>query len=232
MIHSGREINPLTIALIADVHSEPTGPIVEVLNKTHPDMIAIVGDIIENDKDEYPLSFFHECSLIADTFFSLGNHERKITSSDIYHISKTGTVVLDNHWVKYNGEYSVGGMTSPFVMEWRQTHQTKLRYALPETEWLNEFEGQDAFKILLDHHPENYGRVTKDRKIDLILSGHAHGGQIRLFGHGIYAPHQGLLPRYTSGVYDNRLVVSKGLSNPKHIPRIGNPKEVVVVNIV
>lgn len=69
------------------------------------------------------------------------------------------------------------------------------------------------------------------RDIDLILSGHAHGGQIRLFGHGIYASHQGFLPRYTSGVYENRLVVSRGLSNSKLIPRIGNPKEIVIVNI-
>ena len=98
-------------------------------------------------------------------------------------------------------------MTSAFVIEWREAHKIVLRYANPNFSWLTEFEKQDGFKILLDHHPENYERITKNRDIALILSCHAHGGQIRILNHGVYAPHQGLFPKYTSAVYDNRLVV-------------------------
>ncbi|MBR4623626.1 MAG: metallophosphoesterase [Clostridia bacterium] len=230
-IKTKKEIFPLSIALIADLHGIETGPIIEQLQTIRPDVIAIAGDVVENDNDPYPLTFFGECIKIADTFFSLGNHERKITDDDINTISATGVRILDNSWHKYKECFCFGGMTSPFVMEWRETQQTRLKHALPYYEWLDEFQRQNAFRILLDHHPENYARVTRAKDIDLILSGHAHGGQVRLFGHGLYAPHQGLFPRYTSGVYENRLVVSRGLSNTKHIPRIGNPKEIVVVNI-
>lgn len=230
-IKTKKDVFPLSIALVADLHGIETSPIIEQLQTIHADVIAIVGDVIEKDNDSYPLTFFRECIKIADTFFSLGNHERKITQDDINAISTTGVRILDNSWQKYKECYCFGGMTSPFVMEWRETQKTRLRYALPYYRWMDEFQKQNAFRILLDHHPENYARVTRAKDIDLILSGHAHGGQIRLFGHGLYAPHQGFFPRYTSGVYENRLIVSRGLSNPKPIPRIGNPKEIVVVNI-
>ena len=231
-IKTKKVVFPLSIALIADLHGVETGPIIEQLQTICPDVITIVGDVIDKDDDLYPLAFFGECVKIADTFFSLGNHERKITEDNIDAISTTGVRILDSTWQKYKECFCFGGMTSPFVMEWRETQQIRLKYALPYYKWLDDFQRQNAFRILLDHHPENYARVTRAKDIDLILSGHAHGGQIRLFGHGLYAPHQGFFPRYTSGVYENRLVVSRGLSNPKPIPRIGNPKEIVVVNIV
>ena len=68
--------------------------------------------------------------------------------------------------------------------------------------------------------------------IHLFLSGHCHGGQIRVCGRGIFAPGQGLFPRYHHGVYEGRLVVSAGCSNTASIPRWGNEPEVVVVRFV
>ena len=61
------------------------------------------------------------------------------------------------------------------------------------------------------------------------MSGHAHGGQWRIFGRGVYAPGQGIFPKYTSGVIDGRCVISRGLSNHTHVPRIFNPPELVMV---
>lgn len=66
--------------------------------------------------------------------------------------------------------------------------------------------------------------------IDLILSGHYHGGQIAIGNRGVYVSGQGLFPKYTGGCYDNKLVVSKGLYNTSWIPRIGNPEELVYVS--
>ena len=97
--------------------------------------------------------------------------------------------------------------------------------------WLDEFENQEGYKILLDHHPDNYEPYTKKRNIDLILSGHAHGGQIRLFGKGLYGKSQGFLPKYDGGVFDEKLVVSRGLSNTLPIPRLWNPTEIVFIEI-
>lgn len=222
---------PFIIALLADLHGKQYQSIVEVITDKKPDYIAIVGDVIDGDNDKYPLDLFRKLANISPSFFSLGNHERKISAENIYNIEKTGVVVLDNRWIR-KGSILFGGMTSPFVTEWRETKKTILHYALPTYGWLDEFESQVGFKILLDHHPENYDRVTKNKKIDMILSGHAHGGQIRVFHHGIYAPHQGFFPKYTAGVYDNRLVVSRGLANNSYIPRLWNPPEVVFVHIV
>ena len=87
------------------------------------------------------------------------------------------------------------------------------------------------YKILLDHHSENYELYTKKLSIDLILSGHNHGGQIRLFGRGLYEANQGIFPQYSGGLYDERLIVSRGLANTKQIPRINNPTELVFVTL-
>ena len=184
-INPDHDIQQFTIALVADLHGKPHQKVINSLNIYHPDYIAIVGDVVNRDDDTYPIDFFRQCANISQSFFSLGNHERKITDRQINQIETTGTTVLDNNWIKV-GQLVFGGMTSAFVTEWRETHRTVLHYANPDYRWLDEFEKQGGFKILLDHHPENYERITKNRDIDLILSGHAHGGQIRIFNQCLF----------------------------------------------
>lgn len=128
------------------------------------------------------------------------------------------------------------GWDIPYPHEVRHTNTIRLD---PESLWLEDFEKQDGFKILLCHHPE-YWKLQEpmlaERKIDLVLAGHAHGGQIRLFGHGLFAPGQGVLPKYTGGLHrgeHGNMVISRGLSNtaPRPIPRLFNPPEVVIVGL-
>ena len=95
----------------------------------------------------------------------------------------------------------------------------------PETGWLEAYCSTPGFHILLSHHPEYCPLIPAS--VDLVLSGHAHGGQWRVFNHGVWAPGQSWWPRWTKGVYEGRLVVSAGLSNTTWIPRIWNPTEVV-----
>jgi predicted MPP superfamily phosphohydrolase len=78
---------------------------------------------------------------------------------------------------------------------------------------------------------EFYDKYLKDTDIDLILSGHVHGGQMRVLGKGIFSPGQGLFPKYFHGFHDNRLIVSAGTSNTVSLPRWGNPCEVVIINL-
>jgi len=93
--------------------------------------------------------------------------------------------------------------------------------------------GIKGYKILLCHHPEYYERYIRGLDIDLTLSGHAHGGQIRIFGQGLFAPGQGILPQVTSGLYDGRLIVSRGLCNTAWpIPRLNNETELVMVELM
>jgi predicted MPP superfamily phosphohydrolase len=105
--------------------------------------------------------------------------------------------------------------------------------ALPDTTWLTAFSATPGYHILLCHHPEYFPRIPES--IELVLSGHAHGGQWRLYNPfkrqwiGVFAPGQGLWPRWTKGVYEGRLVVSAGLSNTVSVPRLFNPTEIVYI---
>ena len=73
--------------------------------------------------------------------------------------------------------------------------------------------------------------MVADKAIDLTLSGHNHGGQIRVFGKGIFSSRSGLLPKYDRGIYHQRLIVSAGCSNPVAVPRLGNPFELVMIDL-
>ena len=89
----------------------------------------------------------------------------------------------------------------------------------------------DGVKVLLCHKPEHYIKFMRGRALDLVVAGHAHGGQIRVAGRGVFSPGQGLFPRYTYGVVDGRMVISAGAGNPVHLPRWGNPCEVLRVTL-
>ena len=105
--------------------------------------------------------------------------------------------------------------------------------------WLDTFVQVPRYRILLSHHPEYWcleEPMLSNRDIDLVLSGHAHGGQFRLFGQGFFAPGQGWFPKYTSGIHQGkhgRMIVSKGMANTvKFAPRLFNPTEVVYIEVV
>ena len=105
--------------------------------------------------------------------------------------------------------------------------------------WLDTFVQVPRYRILLSHHPEYWcleEPMLSKRNIDLVLSGHAHGGQFRLFGQGFFAPGQGWFPKYTSGIHHGkhgRMIISKGMANTvKFAPRLFNPTEVVYIEVV
>ena len=105
--------------------------------------------------------------------------------------------------------------------------------------WLDTFVQVPRYRILLSHHPEYWclkEPMLSKRNIDLVLSGHAHGGQFRMFGQGFFAPGQGWFPKYTSGIHQGkhgRMIISKGMANTvKFAPRFFNPTEVVYIEVV
>ncbi len=236
------------MALLSDLHGRPYQEVVSAVRRFAPEMICITGDLITGilPVDEisplvsqpYVLPFLEKCAEIAPAFVSLGNHEQVLDGADIREIGRTGVTVLDNAWVRRD-RWVVGGLTSACVTEWRRARpaDSALRYPkvqhiqrakVPETSWLEDFAKEEGFHILLSHHPEYFPLVPEG--VELMLSGHAHGGQIRLFGRGLFAPGQGWLPKMTKGKYHDRLIVSAGLSNTASpIPRLFNPTEVVFV---
>lgn len=227
---SGPVSKPLNIALVADLHDRDGSAILSSLTTEKPDIIAIAGDLTNNlpgTKEGFP-AFISACSRIAPTFYALGNHEFSFTEADIALARESGAVVLVDEYVSL-GSVCIGGLTSR-TRPARLSHRRKT--VPPRLDWLSDLERQSGFKILINHHPEYYRPYLKERDIDLILSGHAHGGQMRFFGRGLFAPGQGVLPRYTKGIYDGRLVVSAGLANTvRWLPRWGNPTELVYIKI-
>ncbi len=240
---------PVRIALLTDLHDHPFDGIPSSLARNSPDIICIAGDLFQGFRpwngrtaanySEHVFPLLQSCRSIAPVYISLGNHEWMLTPADINVIRDYGCIVLDNSWVRH-GDLVIGGLTSAHVTSVREsmdagiTHYPKRDYfhretLVPSLSWLEEFESQPGYHILMSHHPEYTSRYLPGKNIDLILSGHAHGGQIRIFGQGIFSPGQGLFPRYTSGVHGN-MIISRGLSNTGGpVPRLFNPTELVYI---
>lgn len=226
----GKVNKPRRVALVADLHDRDGEAVLSALASHRPDLIAIAGDLTNNSLRYagQTKAFLSRCADIAPTYYSLGNHEYNFTQAGQRYVKESGARLLLDEFV-YQDELCIGALRSRSVYrpfpEGRST-------APPHCGWLDEFQRQPGYKILISHHPEYYEPYLRERDIDLVLSGHAHGGQVRLLGRGLFSPGQGILPRYTRGLYDGRLVVSAGLANtvPK-IPRLFNPTELVFVDI-
>lgn len=209
---------------------------ISFLKKGKPDVIMIAGDLFDGrriESEDKPTEiargklFINRLLRIAPVYFGLGNHEWKLTKSDKEFLSALGMVLLDNAYVQLIPGVYIGGLTS--TSRYGKYRDTSRK---PDIAFLKRFEREKGFRILICHHPEYYEPYLVDRSFDLILSGHAHGGQIRIGNRGLYAPGQGIFPKYTSGVVDGRMIVSRGLSNTRPwIPRLFNKTELVFVDL-
>ena len=229
----------LRIAVASDLHGCSHEDIVKALSAENPDLILIPGDLMDDhdlrDTKHSGYDFLRECAAIAPTYYSLGNHELAcyhkgnpwrhpipvpLTEEIKARIAGTGAILLDNDHVAA-GDLCICGLTSGINGKVNR----------PSLEAIERHAAQSGYRILLCHHPEYFMPYIKDTGIELTVSGHAHGGHWRFFGHGTYAPGQGIFPKYTAGVIDDRFVISRGLGNHTRIPRIGNPTELVIIEI-
>ncbi len=221
----------LTAAVMSDIHGENFDRVAERVHECRPDMIFIPGDIV-NRHDREPgngEAFLRFAASEAPTFMSLGNHERNARDTVREAAARAGVILLAERSVRLDG-LNIGGLTSGYVFEegrLRQGHWRKT--PPPDLAWLREYSSQSGFKVLLSHHPEYYPRYERELPVDLILSGHAHGGQWRIFGRPVFAPDQALFPKYAQGFHEGRLIVSRGLANNAPAPRFGNPRELIFV---
>lgn len=235
----------IKIAVVADLHAKKTATVIDALNRIAPDIILSPGDMFEcfeNKNDKINIngfSFFEQATKIAPVFYCLGNHETEGKPNTAYpevagyksippyvieklqHMSVN--CIFDTHLTPKNN-IAVGGLVSAL-------HRDN---GTISAEFLEKFEKLREYKILLCHHPEYYDKYLRDLDIDLIISGHAHGGQWNLFGRGVFAPGQGIFPKYTNGIHDGRFIISRGCSNntrPIPVPRFFNPREVLYIKI-
>ena len=222
-------VPPLTFAFVSDLHDYPNEPVINAVKQMKPDAILVPGDFIhDNEIYKNGIEFLRMAANIAPVFCSLGNHEMRYNGNIAELVKGTGAILLDDSSYMFKG-INIGGLTTGYrfgVKQKRLGNTPK-----PNLEWLKSYSLQDGYKILLSHHPEYYEPYIKELPINLVLSGHAHGGQCRIFGQGLIAPGQGFFPKYTSGIYDERLIVSRGIGNQFIVPRVNNPREIIVIKI-
>lgn len=224
----------MKIILASDLHDKRTDDSIGIIEKIKPDLILCPGDMTE-EADENAVSdrngflFMKKAAELAPLFYSLGNHEHGMSAENRALLQNAGIRLLDDSFVTHDGIH-IGGLTSGFVRSIRQRGY----YAPwePNLAFLHAFSALDGFKLLLCHHPEYFEPYLRPTSVHVILSGHAHGGQWRLRSQGILAPGQGLLPKYTAGVHENRLCISCGMANTVPIPRFFNPRELVLLELL
>ena len=225
---SDRIARPLRLVLASDLHDGQRAAIdgAAMLREDTPDLLCIVGDLYESPPRnpfslEHALSFLHGLPRGLPIVYCRGNHDESKHAEIDRALSDLGVIELDASSIELFG-IRVGGLRSALY-----------RGGIPDLAFLDEFEKEDGFKLLLSHHPEYYPLYIRERRgIDLTLSGHAHGGQWKLLGLPIFAPGQGLFPKYVSGQLDGgRLCVGRGMHNSIKIPRIGVPTELVYLTI-
>lgn len=226
------------IAHVSDLHNAEFGKdnvqLLSLIKDSAPDIIVITGDIVDSRHTDVQIarSFINKASDIAPVYYVTGNHDARVSEEkriDSVTLNKNITV-LHNEDVFLNigdSKIQLIGVDDPYYVSTASYSEAYLNYELEKY-------NNEHFKILLSHRPELIETYVNN-KIDIVFSGHAHGGQFRLpFAGGVYAPHQGLFPEYTSGLYtenDTNLVVSRGLGNSLFPFRINNPPEIIIATL-
>ena len=235
--NSGKTIRAV---LITDLHSHVYGKnqnkLILKTKKQNPDIILLAGDIGD---DEVPFdgakSLIDGIKNIAPIFYVSGNHE--YWSGDIKNIKQIirsyGVIVLEHEYKEIiinDIPIIIAGVDDPYWIKYEKNSSGKsMDKAFKELTLKNQF------KILLAHRPERI-ELYKKYPFDLVVSGHTHGGQVRIpfLLNGLLAPNQGWFPKYAGGMYKHdgtTHIVSRGLSFNPLLPRVFNPPEIVVIDI-
>ena len=227
---------------ISDLHKRRFGKnnkrLIELVERQSPDVIFITGDIIsrsENDLTVVQHTLKRFCS-IAPVYIIFGNHEQSlppdIQEQLIKVIDSAGAVLLRNKSVKaeFGGrELIIAGLEESYDTYKKNGRYRDLERITPED--MEKYLGKrpEGEVILLAHNPL-FGKVYAEWGADKVLSGHIHGGSVRLFGVAILSPERKFFPEYSKGVYNigsTKLLVSAGLGKP----RLFDPPEIVVYEL-
>jgi predicted MPP superfamily phosphohydrolase len=233
------------IAQVSDLHNRrfPDGPevLADALRAERPGLIAVTGDLIDRQGPviETAIDFIRLAVGIAPVYYVAGNHEYR---SGVYHtllprLREAGVRVLEDAWaaVEKDGErFVIAGLRDPAYATDHSGRTDAATLSEREAALRRLLPAGDTLAVLLSHRPELFDLYARCG-VPLVLTGHAHGGQVRLPGiGGLYAPGQGLFPRYTCGIYrrDNTvMVVSRGLGGRLVHLRVRNKPELVVVKL-
>ncbi len=234
--------NGLKILHISDLHNKNFhGRLFDKIKDINPDIIVITGDLIDRRRTNIPVAaeLVKNMAKTAPVYYASGNHEQ--LSGRYSEIRDTliglNVNVLDNSCIllNKNGDViSVSGILDPSVNFGNKNYNPKKNTSYVKSSISEAVEDKKLFNILLSHRPE-YFDVYEEEKVNLVFSGHAHGGQIRIpFLGGILSPDQGFFPEYSEGMHslgETTMVVSRGLGNSLFPFRVFNRPELVVVTL-
>lgn len=255
-ILTDKRVIKIRFAVVSDLHARSYKNVLRALEKISPDAILLPGDIVEiaaaymDKRNQNGLGFLEEAVKIAPCYYCYGNHEIFYSHAKFGHqktpdkslgekyaerIKSCGVKIINDEYAEIcSGDGNMSEKCRVFVggLVCGRDKDPALNTQKPDLQFLSDYNKVEGFKILLCHYPHYYNEYLADTSIDLILSGHAHGGQWRIFGRGVYAPHQGIFPKLTSGIHDGRHIISRGAANNvKPIPRFFNPCEVLEIDI-
>lgn len=230
------------IVQVSDLHNKEFGAeqknLIKKIKGVSPDLIVVTGDLI--DRRRYDLAaameFIDGAIKLAPVLYVSGNHEAWSGHYDEVRAAllDAGVTVLDNASYTFSrGDASLVflGARDPDFLTTTYAQGTDTREI---STFLDDRKGESGLKILLSHRPELF-KLYAENHVDIVFSGHAHGGQIRLpFVGALYAPDQGLFPKYTSGRYDSgstAMFVSRGLGNSLFPLRVFNRPQIVAVTL-
>lgn len=240
---------PIRILQLTDLHSHSFGEnnenLIQLVLQQKPDLICMTGDMVdrESENEAVVCDLIRRLSSHFPVCYCFGNHEMSYMESNGTSMTplleEAGAVVLDTSYLDitireqpiriggYHGYYRQPGMLTSNEEQFRK-----------ELDFAVSFEDTDLFKLLLCHVPTPWvdWEYVNKYPVDLVLSGHYHGGQIRLPVLGpLYAPYVGLFPDYTEGLFEGTeatCILSRGLGSSPGIPRLNNLPEVVVIDLI
>lgn len=237
----------IRIVFLTDLHNSIFGEknerLIKKVREQNPDLICITGDLLNKDIDDINIATNLICELSKDypVFISLGNHEIEyhyIGSNELIEIfEEAGATVLNFGFqdLEFKGDkIRIGGLYGYDLPRTNEACRDN------EAEFLADYQKTDDFKLLLTHMPYGwYQAGSLDYwDVDLVLSGHTHGGQVRIpFLGGVYAPDVGWFPGQEKGLYHSKdmkrvMVLSRGLGSTEYIPRFNNIPEIVVLDVI
>ncbi|WP_330654149.1 metallophosphoesterase [Caproiciproducens sp. MSJ-32] len=228
---------------MSDFHNKNyKGKLSKKIKNIKPDIIVITGDIIDRRKVRLNLvtDFIKEIKDIAPIYYVSGNHEfLSGTYNEVKELLERKNVkILDNSFIvieKEKDRIGLMGVEDPTSRRnpKHYTSKNNREYMKKSIEKLSKLRNTD-FTILLAHRPEQF-KLYVEEKFDLVFTGHAHGGQIRLpFIGGLFSPNQGIFPKYTCGIYkedETSMLVSRGLGGSAFPFRLFNRPDLVVLTL-
>lgn len=230
------------IAVVSDLHNAQFGnnnsQLVEKIKKEHPDIIAITGDLVDSNRTdiEIAIQLVSRLTEIAPCYYVTGNHEAWINEQykelEKGLIAENVVILHDNviQLTKGSETIQIAGQDDPYFTN----TDTYIQESMLQTR-INNMSLSNEYCILLSHRPEMFEAYVSE-EFDLVLSGHAHGGQFRVpFIGGIIAPDQGLFPEFDAGKYSKNntiMIVSRGIGNSIIPVRFNNRPEIVIVELI